>query len=225
MYCLLKDWPTIKPEQAMELLDCNFPDPMIREFAVKCLEKYLTDDKLSQYLIQLVQVRCILLSHRFYILLKCLLIKMFMFPLDVQYRCCKLQCFVVTMQVLKYEQYLDNPLARFLLKKALTNQRIGHFFFWHLKWVDSFTKCRSFSTASSEIVLSTDDTASASVWTRAGQRCTTRRWARGSACCWSRTAGPVACIWSTWADRWRPWRNSSISPIFSNRRKKMRRRR
>ncbi|XP_067828170.1 phosphatidylinositol 4,5-bisphosphate 3-kinase catalytic subunit alpha isoform isoform X3 [Heptranchias perlo] len=36
-------------------------------------------------------------------------------------------------QVLKYEQYLDNPLGRFLLKKALTNQRIGHFFFWHLK--------------------------------------------------------------------------------------------
>ncbi|XP_034559389.1 phosphatidylinositol 4,5-bisphosphate 3-kinase catalytic subunit alpha isoform isoform X2 [Notolabrus celidotus] len=90
MYCLLKDWPAIKPEQAMELLDCNFPDPMIREFAVKCLEKYLTDDKLSQYLIQLVQV-------------------------------------------LKYEQYLDNPLGRFLLKRALTNQRIGHFFFWHLK--------------------------------------------------------------------------------------------
>lgn len=57
MYCLLKDWPAIRPEQAMELLDCNFPDPMIREFAVKCLEKYLTDDKLSQYLIQLVQVR------------------------------------------------------------------------------------------------------------------------------------------------------------------------
>eukprot|EP00064_Thunnus_orientalis_P010026 superscaffoldBa00001322_g10052 len=36
-------------------------------------------------------------------------------------------------QVLKYEQYLDSPLARFLLKKALTNQKIGHFFFWHLK--------------------------------------------------------------------------------------------
>uniref|UniRef100_A0A4W3GLX8 Phosphatidylinositol-4,5-bisphosphate 3-kinase catalytic subunit alpha n=1 Tax=Callorhinchus milii TaxID=7868 RepID=A0A4W3GLX8_CALMI len=90
MYCLLKDWPPIKPEQAMELLDCNYPDPMVRDFAVKCLEKSLTDDKLSQYLIQLVQV-------------------------------------------LKYEQYLDNPLVRFLLKKALTNQRIGHFFFWHLK--------------------------------------------------------------------------------------------
>uniref|UniRef100_A0A8C9WA18 Phosphatidylinositol 3-kinase catalytic subunit type 3 n=1 Tax=Scleropages formosus TaxID=113540 RepID=A0A8C9WA18_SCLFO len=90
MYYLLKEWPAIKPEQAMELLDCNYPDPMIRDFAVRCLEKYLTDDKLSQYLIQLVQV-------------------------------------------LKYEQYLDNPLVRFLLKKALTNQRIGHFFFWHLK--------------------------------------------------------------------------------------------
>lgn len=59
MYCLLKDWPAIKPEQAMELLDCNFPDPMIRDFAVMCLEKYLTDDKLSQYLIQLVQVCCL----------------------------------------------------------------------------------------------------------------------------------------------------------------------
>ncbi|XP_034065898.1 phosphatidylinositol 4,5-bisphosphate 3-kinase catalytic subunit alpha isoform-like isoform X2 [Gymnodraco acuticeps] len=90
MYCLLKEWPSTRPEQAMELLDCNYPDPMVRHFAVRCLEKYLTDDKLSQYLIQLVQV-------------------------------------------LKYEQYLDNPLARFLLKKALTNQRIGHFFFWHLK--------------------------------------------------------------------------------------------
>lgn len=47
-------------------------------------------------------------------------------------------------QVLKYEQYLDNPLARFLLKKALTNQRIGHFFFWHLKWVTiriAFSSC------------------------------------------------------------------------------------
>ncbi|XP_075764519.1 phosphatidylinositol 4,5-bisphosphate 3-kinase catalytic subunit alpha isoform-like isoform X2 [Pelodiscus sinensis] len=90
MYCLLQEWPLIKPELSMELLDCNFPDPRVREFALKCLVKGLTDDKLSQYLIQLVQV-------------------------------------------LKYEQYLDNPLARFLLRKALTNQRIGHFYFWHLK--------------------------------------------------------------------------------------------
>uniref|UniRef100_A0A8C1Y6J0 Phosphatidylinositol 3-kinase catalytic subunit type 3 n=1 Tax=Cyprinus carpio TaxID=7962 RepID=A0A8C1Y6J0_CYPCA len=90
IYCLLKDWPLMQPESALELLDCNFPDPMVRDFALRCLIQGLTDDKLSQYLLQLVQV-------------------------------------------LKYEMYLDNPLARFLIKKALTNQRIGHFFFWHLK--------------------------------------------------------------------------------------------
>eukprot|EP00069_Balaena_mysticetus_P008081 bmy_01107T0 len=90
MYCLVNNWPPIKPQQAMELLDCNYPDLMVRGFAVQCLEKYLTDDKLPQYLIPLVQV-------------------------------------------LKYEQYLDNLLVRFLLKKALTDQRIRHFFFWHLK--------------------------------------------------------------------------------------------
>lgn len=56
MYCLLREWPLIKPELSMELLDCNFPDPVVREFALKCLVKGLTDDKLSQYLIQLVQV-------------------------------------------------------------------------------------------------------------------------------------------------------------------------
>ncbi|OCT80750.1 hypothetical protein XELAEV_18027564mg [Xenopus laevis] len=92
MYCLLKEWPAIRPEQAMELLDFNYPDRIVRSFAVSCLEKYLTDDKLSQFLIQLVQV-------------------------------------------MKYEQYLDNHLVRFLLKRALVNQRIGHFFFWHLKYV------------------------------------------------------------------------------------------
>lgn len=54
-----------------------------------------------------------------------------MFQLDVFMVFCVF--FFVCAQVLKYEQYLDNPLARFLLKKALTNQRIGHFFFWHLK--------------------------------------------------------------------------------------------
>uniref|UniRef100_A0A674NYU2 phosphatidylinositol-4,5-bisphosphate 3-kinase n=1 Tax=Takifugu rubripes TaxID=31033 RepID=A0A674NYU2_TAKRU len=90
MYCLLKEWSLMEPELALELLDCNFPDPMVREFALRCLVQGLTDDKLSQYLLQLVQV-------------------------------------------LKYEMYLDNPLARFLIKKSLTNQRIGHFFFWHLK--------------------------------------------------------------------------------------------
>lgn len=37
------------------------------------------------------------------------------------------------VQVLKYELYLDNDLARFLLERALANQRVGHFFFWYLR--------------------------------------------------------------------------------------------
>eukprot|EP00043_Microstomoeca_roanoka_P011821 m.111667 g.111667 ORF g.111667 m.111667 type:complete len:1032 (-) comp15307_c1_seq1:217-3312(-) len=37
------------------------------------------------------------------------------------------------VQVLKYESYLDCDLARFLLRRALRSQRIGHFFFWHLR--------------------------------------------------------------------------------------------
>lgn len=36
-------------------------------------------------------------------------------------------------QVLKYESYLDCDLARFLLRRALENQRVGHFFFWYLR--------------------------------------------------------------------------------------------
>lgn len=36
-------------------------------------------------------------------------------------------------QVLKYELYLDNDLSKFLLERALGNQRIGHFFFWYLR--------------------------------------------------------------------------------------------
>ncbi|XP_065842115.1 phosphatidylinositol 4,5-bisphosphate 3-kinase catalytic subunit delta isoform-like [Oscarella lobularis] len=37
------------------------------------------------------------------------------------------------VQALKYESYLDCGLARLLLEKALKNQKIGHFFFWHLR--------------------------------------------------------------------------------------------
>ena len=37
------------------------------------------------------------------------------------------------VQTLKYEPYLDNPLARLLLRRVLLNRKLGHFFFWHLK--------------------------------------------------------------------------------------------
>ena len=41
----------------MELLDCAYPDPRVRSFAVRCLESNMDDNKLSLYLLQLVQVR------------------------------------------------------------------------------------------------------------------------------------------------------------------------
>eukprot|EP01103_Thecamoeba_quadrilineata_P016510 TRINITY_DN5541_c0_g2_i1.p1 TRINITY_DN5541_c0_g2~~TRINITY_DN5541_c0_g2_i1.p1 ORF type:complete len:1076 (+),score=197.79 TRINITY_DN5541_c0_g2_i1:18-3245(+) len=36
-------------------------------------------------------------------------------------------------QVLKHEGYHDSALARFLLRRALANKKIGHAFYWHLK--------------------------------------------------------------------------------------------
>ncbi|XP_053562671.1 phosphatidylinositol 4-phosphate 3-kinase C2 domain-containing subunit beta [Bombina bombina] len=37
------------------------------------------------------------------------------------------------VQALKYECYLDSPLVRFLLKRAISDLRITHYFFWLLK--------------------------------------------------------------------------------------------
>jgi len=90
LFLLLLLWPPVSPETALELLDCKYADPFVRKLAVRWLDKCLTNDALSQFLLQLVQT-------------------------------------------LKYEPYLDNELARFLLKRSLLNKKIGHFFFWHLK--------------------------------------------------------------------------------------------
>ncbi|KAK3090339.1 hypothetical protein FSP39_011033 [Pinctada imbricata] len=90
LYMLLQRWPVLPPEVVLELLDCSFPDLQVRNYAVECLDRGLSDDKLQLYLLQLVQA-------------------------------------------LKFEPYLDNPITRFLLKRSLLNQRIGQFFFWHLK--------------------------------------------------------------------------------------------
>ncbi|XP_064160398.1 phosphatidylinositol 4,5-bisphosphate 3-kinase catalytic subunit delta isoform [Anguilla rostrata] len=44
-----------------------------------------------------------------------------------------LQYLLQLVQVLKYEPYLDCDLSRFLLERALSNKKIGHFLFWHLR--------------------------------------------------------------------------------------------
>ncbi|XP_072040806.1 phosphatidylinositol 4,5-bisphosphate 3-kinase catalytic subunit beta isoform-like [Amphiura filiformis] len=54
MQALLQNWPELKPEEAMELLDYKYADMAVRKYAVMCLEN-LTDNDLSQYLLQLVQ--------------------------------------------------------------------------------------------------------------------------------------------------------------------------
>lgn len=37
------------------------------------------------------------------------------------------------VQAIKHESYLQSDLVEFLLKRAFSNQRIGHFLFWHLR--------------------------------------------------------------------------------------------
>uniref|UniRef100_A0A673ZFH4 phosphatidylinositol-4,5-bisphosphate 3-kinase n=1 Tax=Salmo trutta TaxID=8032 RepID=A0A673ZFH4_SALTR len=111
LQALLQIWPKLSPRDALELLDFNYPDQYVREYAVGCLRDMssltvvmiyslplspsspplpLSDEELSQYLLQLVQV-------------------------------------------LRYEPYYDCALTRFLLNRAQCNRNIGHFLFWHLR--------------------------------------------------------------------------------------------
>lgn len=86
---LLREWPSLPPEKALELLDYVYADEEVRSYAVQCLQA-ISDDDLLLYLLQLVQA-------------------------------------------LKHELFLDCDLVEFLLKRALNNQKIGHFLFWHLR--------------------------------------------------------------------------------------------
>lgn len=47
------------------------------------------------------------------------------------------------VQVLKFESYLDCALGQFLLRRALSNTTIGHYFFWHLRYA---VRCKGVST-------------------------------------------------------------------------------
>ena len=144
---LLKQWPQVTPEVALQLLDCSFTDLRVRQFAVHCLETGISDDKLQRYLLQFVQVSAVHITQ--------VLASVFIILLQYNiFRCCffsSKECFdpecafvsifqyylryLFVLQALKFEPYLDNPLARFLLKRALMNQRIGQQFFWLIKYV------------------------------------------------------------------------------------------
>ncbi|XP_044145172.1 phosphatidylinositol 4,5-bisphosphate 3-kinase catalytic subunit beta isoform isoform X1 [Bufo gargarizans] len=55
LQALLQIWSKLPPRDALELLDFNYPDQYVREYAVNCL-RLMSDEELSQYLLQLVQV-------------------------------------------------------------------------------------------------------------------------------------------------------------------------
>uniref|UniRef100_A0A8C2Z512 phosphatidylinositol-4,5-bisphosphate 3-kinase n=1 Tax=Cyclopterus lumpus TaxID=8103 RepID=A0A8C2Z512_CYCLU len=56
LQALLQIWPKLSPRDALELLDFNYPDQYVREYAVGCLRDMRYRYELSQYLLQLVQV-------------------------------------------------------------------------------------------------------------------------------------------------------------------------
>ncbi|XP_043925972.1 phosphatidylinositol 4,5-bisphosphate 3-kinase catalytic subunit beta isoform isoform X2 [Protopterus annectens] len=55
LQALLQIWSKLPPRDALELLDFNYPDLYVRKYAVDCLT-HMSDEELSQYLLQLVQV-------------------------------------------------------------------------------------------------------------------------------------------------------------------------
>lgn len=53
-----------------------------------------------------------------------------------------LQYLLQLVQVLRYEPYYDCALSRFLLERAQTSRKIGHFLFWHLRQVCTCEEAR-----------------------------------------------------------------------------------
>lgn len=45
------------------------------------------------------------------------------------------------VQALKHESYLHCDLVELLLTRALQNQKIGHYLFWHLRYVQNIILC------------------------------------------------------------------------------------
>lgn len=60
---MLENWPTLRVESALELLDYAYADATVRSFAVKCLAQ-ISDEDLLLYLLQLVQA----LKHESYLM-------------------------------------------------------------------------------------------------------------------------------------------------------------
>lgn len=55
-YAMLNEWPELRVETAIELLDGRYVDSRIRELAVKNLERALNNEELRLHLLALIQV-------------------------------------------------------------------------------------------------------------------------------------------------------------------------
>ena len=56
LHCLLKRWPLLRVEGALQLLDYAYPDQKVRRYAVNCLRRHASDHDVLVYLLQLAQV-------------------------------------------------------------------------------------------------------------------------------------------------------------------------
>lgn len=123
MVNLLGKWPDLPAIHALELLDYSFPDPAVRSFTIRCLNK-------------LRYINVCFCSDVFQSCFKIAWLNTFSVHSDNEL----LQYLIQLVQVLKYESYLDCDLATFLLERALSNRRIGHFFFWHLRLLQNLAE-------------------------------------------------------------------------------------
>lgn len=119
MVSLLNKWPDLPAIHALELLDYSFPDPAVRSFTIRCLRK-----------LRYANILCPVRRPSFCVTAE--FIKIFV-CLSAHSDDELLEYLIQLVQVLKYESYLDCDLTTFLLERALSNRRIGHFLFWHLK--------------------------------------------------------------------------------------------
>lgn len=63
----------------MELLDYLYADTTVRKFAVECLEEAMTDDQLSNFLLQLVQVSSLCLPSPPHLTVCCVVLGVLLF--------------------------------------------------------------------------------------------------------------------------------------------------
>lgn len=55
LHRLLQQWPLLPPEAALEVLDSSYADPVVRRYAVACIDQF-ADGELADVLLQVTAV-------------------------------------------------------------------------------------------------------------------------------------------------------------------------